>query len=319
MKCPKCAYLGFETGDRCRNCGYDFSLIGGNRSAASPPELYLRGSGADGGTTRDWLAQAEAAVGSPAPESENRAVRRGASVRAVPRPRSAERGLPLFAAVSPGGSDEPLIRLRSAPRPPLAVRRTPDAPRFRPVPKPVPETSSEPALTFDEDVAGSQRAAPLPVGHSRLSPVKSKASAGATVKASGPVHRIGAALLDLAILGVVDTAVVYFTLRMTGLSLADWAALPKAPLLGFLVLVKLAYFVAFTAVGGQTIGKMAAGIRVVAEDGTPVDAVVAVRRTLAGAVSAAALGIGFALALFDPQHRALHDRVARTRVIGVAA
>ncbi|MGH9383029.1 MAG: hypothetical protein ACRD2N_01870, partial [Vicinamibacterales bacterium] len=26
MKCPKCGYLGFETGDRCRNCGYDFSL-----------------------------------------------------------------------------------------------------------------------------------------------------------------------------------------------------------------------------------------------------------------------------------------------------
>ena len=29
MKCPKCSYLGFETGDRCRNCGYDFSLIAG--------------------------------------------------------------------------------------------------------------------------------------------------------------------------------------------------------------------------------------------------------------------------------------------------
>ena len=27
MKCPKCHYLGFETGDRCKNCGYDFSLL----------------------------------------------------------------------------------------------------------------------------------------------------------------------------------------------------------------------------------------------------------------------------------------------------
>ena len=26
MKCPKCGYLGFESVDRCRNCGYDFSL-----------------------------------------------------------------------------------------------------------------------------------------------------------------------------------------------------------------------------------------------------------------------------------------------------
>ena len=32
MKCPKCSYLGFETGDRCKNCGYDFSLL------AAPPE-----------------------------------------------------------------------------------------------------------------------------------------------------------------------------------------------------------------------------------------------------------------------------------------
>ena len=157
------------------------------------------------------------------------------------------------------------------------------------------------------------------MGRPRLSPAESKAVAGARAEESGPVHRIGAALLDLAILGIVDAAVVYFTLRMTGLALTDSAALPMPPLLGFLGIVKLAYFVAFTAVGGQTIGKMAAGIRVVAEDGTPVDAVVAVRRTLAGAVSVAALGIGFALALFDPQHRALHDRIARTRVIGVAA
>ena len=27
VKCPKCNYLGFETGDRCKNCGYDFSLM----------------------------------------------------------------------------------------------------------------------------------------------------------------------------------------------------------------------------------------------------------------------------------------------------
>ena len=35
MKCPKCDYLGFETGDRCKNCGYDFSLI---ELASSEPE-----------------------------------------------------------------------------------------------------------------------------------------------------------------------------------------------------------------------------------------------------------------------------------------
>ena len=32
MKCPKCSYLGFETGDRCKNCGYDFSLLAARRT-----------------------------------------------------------------------------------------------------------------------------------------------------------------------------------------------------------------------------------------------------------------------------------------------
>src|SRR5919198_1440554 len=41
MKCPKCGYVGFERADRCRNCGYDFSLS----TAASgefDPELRIR-------------------------------------------------------------------------------------------------------------------------------------------------------------------------------------------------------------------------------------------------------------------------------------
>ena len=32
MKCPKCLYIGFETGDRCKNCGYDFSLLADRRA-----------------------------------------------------------------------------------------------------------------------------------------------------------------------------------------------------------------------------------------------------------------------------------------------
>jgi len=44
MKCPKCLYIGFETGDRCKNCGYDFSLLGmaEDDAAAVPSELPMR-------------------------------------------------------------------------------------------------------------------------------------------------------------------------------------------------------------------------------------------------------------------------------------
>ena len=69
--------------------------------------------------------------------------------------------------------------------------------------------------------------------------------------------------IDHLLLGAIDLAVVYFTLRMTGLTMADLSMLPPVPLVAFLLLVKLSYFCAFTAVGGQTIGKMAMRIRVV--------------------------------------------------------
>ena len=38
MKCAKCGYLGFERVERCRNCGYDFSLS----STVTIPDLTLR-------------------------------------------------------------------------------------------------------------------------------------------------------------------------------------------------------------------------------------------------------------------------------------
>jgi Predicted membrane protein/domain len=67
-------------------------------------------------------------------------------------------------------------------------------------------------------------------------------------------------------------------------------------------------------VGGQTIGKMALGTCVVDDDGRPVDAARALRRTSGVMVSLLLFGIGFIPALFG-EHRALHDRYAGTRVV----
>jgi uncharacterized RDD family membrane protein YckC len=134
-----------------------------------------------------------------------------------------------------------------------------------------------------------------------------------------PVVRVVAASIDHLLLCGIDLAVIYFTLRIAGLSMDEWAALPPVPLIFFLFLLKLAYFYAFTAVGGQTIGKMALHIRVVTEDHASIDAAVALRRTVIGAVSTAVLGLGFLPAFFDPERRAFHDRVARTRVVALRA
>jgi uncharacterized RDD family membrane protein YckC len=121
-------------------------------------------------------------------------------------------------------------------------------------------------------------------------------------------------LIDYLILFGIDAAVVYFTVRMAGLAPGEWRLLPVAPMLTFLGLLKVAYFYAFTAVGGQTIGKMAVGTCVVTESGGAVDAARAMRRTSAGALSFLLLGVGFVPAFFG-DHRALHDRLAGTRVV----
>jgi uncharacterized RDD family membrane protein YckC len=99
--------------------------------------------------------------------------------------------------------------------------------------------------------------------------------------------------------------------------MGEWRLLPPVPMLGFLVGLKLAYVAAFTAASGQTIGKMAAQIRVVTEDGRRLGPSQALARTLAAGASVAALGAGFVPALLGGGRLAFHDRVSGTRVVSV--
>ena len=279
MKCPKCDYLGFETGDRCRNCGYDFSLLAVPES--DPVELSLK----------------------PPPQDED-------SVGELWLDR------PLFPPIG-ADDDEPLIKLPAEPRAPLSVRRTPDQPRLRTTAKAPRPVDAGLVLEFAEEAPtvpvepDSVDEAPPPAQAPAL-PATARRDRAAVASLR---NRCMAALTDHAILLGVDVVVVYGTLRMTALTMSDWRALPLLPFLSFLVLLKLAYFSAFTAIGGQTIGKMAAGIRVVADDPLRMDPGRAIRRTLTGAVSLLSLGLGLIPALLGPERRALHDRVAHTRVV----
>ena len=144
-----------------------------------------------------------------------------------------------------------------------------------------------------------------------------ESTAALTTCSPGP--RLTAALLDLALLLAVDLVVVYFTLRMSALTLSEWRLLPPLPLAIFLVLLKVAYCFAFTAIGGQTIGKMATRIRVVSEDGPVVAPASAFRRTLAAAASIVTLGGTFLPAIIGSERRAVHDRMSRTRVVALPA
>ncbi|HEY3091783.1 MAG TPA: RDD family protein [Vicinamibacterales bacterium] len=306
MKCPKCDYLGFETGDRCRNCGYDFSLL--SVVDPAPPDYEIHPAAVDDVPVHliDEMLDTRVESRSHDTVDTGAADALALAIRLTPEPPSTvaetpanESGLPLFTPAAQD-DDEPLIKLPAAPRPPLAVRRTPEPPRLRPVPRSASRPAPALVLQFSEEVAPEA--------------VERVPSGTVTEQAGRPGARLIAMLIDYVILLGIDAAVVYFTVRMAGLTMNEWRLLPVTPMLTFLGLLKVAYFYAFTAVGGQTIGKMAVGTCVVGEDGHPVDAALAMRRTSAGIVSFLLLGLGFLPALFG-DHRALHDRLAGTRVV----
>ncbi len=66
---------------------------------------------------------------------------------------------------------------------------------------------------------------------------------------------------------------------------------------------------------GQTIGKLAMGIRVVTADGAPVPVGMAFARAGMKIVSGAALGLGYLWMLWDLNKQTWHDKVAKTYVI----
>ncbi|GAA4856413.1 RDD family protein [Paenibacillus vulneris] len=84
-------------------------------------------------------------------------------------------------------------------------------------------------------------------------------------------------------------------------------------------LLSCIYYVTMTVAWGQTLGKMAVGIEVVREDGRPNGVGWIILREVIGKfVSGLILCIGFMMAGWDREKRALHDRMAGTRVVKAA-
>lgn len=303
MKCPKCGYVGFERVERCRNCGYDFSLCQGDGDiftssgtkispSAFLPELPIRFGDAGEMNPLEDLALVDAAVPPQPPPTGNTSE------------------LPLFAR--PSENDEPLITKPSPPRPPLAVRRaTLEVPRLR--------TDSRPILPMLE-LTQAEMESRLPGAPARGRTAEWNAEAPVeSPVAAGVVARMCAVAIDLVVLAGIDLLVVYFTVKICGLTAAEIGILPKGPLVAFLLVQNAGYLVAFTA-GGQTLGKMAAGIRVVPSNpNDPLDLAHSIVRTAVWVVLAVPAGLGFVTALFSRDHRGLHDRCAGTRVVRASA
>jgi uncharacterized RDD family membrane protein YckC len=324
MKCPKCGYLGFEPADRCRNCQYDFSLASPNHEldysifreseTANPIEdlslIDAASSWQPGRGDLESRVDLDRIIGAPEPAVDREPINAAANSASGVSRFAAVEELPLFGPPIP--DDEPLITKASPPRPPLAVRRgTPEVNRAR----------SEPQLratNLDLGLDVDPSPPPVVLPADRFSDDAWEDDEDGLMDA-GVGARLLAVIIDLLILGVVDVIVIYFTMQLCYLTPDDLWILPKGPLFAFLLVQNGGYLVAFTA-GGQTLGKMAAGIRVVQwESDGSLDLGRAFLRTLMWAILAIPAGLGFLTAVFSRDHRGLHDRFAGTRVVRASA
>ncbi|UCF87994.1 MAG: RDD family protein, partial [bacterium] len=88
--------------------------------------------------------------------------------------------------------------------------------------------------------------------------------------------------------------------------------------LGFSAALFILYFTLLTGEGGQTLGKMLLGIRVVAENGSRVGYGRSLLRAIAYIVSFFfGTFLGFLWALWDRKNQAWHDKIAGTIVVKV--
>jgi uncharacterized RDD family membrane protein YckC len=298
MKCPKCGYLGFETTDRCRNCQYDFSLA----PFAAEPELALQSADRTAEGSADFEL---ATIKRPADRLGANALdldrlfgdaepsETPAALEAEPAREEPEGALPF--------DDAPIVPPPAA-RPPLAVRRaTSEVPRNRPrTTRPIkpeslqlePETTPPPRISTADTVASLMETPPLSL-------------------------RVGAGAIDALLLVALDAVILYLTLRVTGLSntIEDVRVLPPIPFVGFLALLAFSYVGAFTVAGGQTIGKMLMSLRVIGDDGRPIDAAGSMLRAAGCMLVPLTFGLSYVPVLVTSDHRALHDRLAGTRVV----
>src|SRR5262245_40627194 len=194
MKCPKCDYLGFETGDRCKNCGYDFSLLASPE--AEPADLSLKSPVRDDAPIGElWLAHSNP---TPQPSASQDAL-------------SSVESFPLF---SPAGEDdEPLIRTPSEPRAPLSVRRSSELSRSRTTPRTPRASENGLTLEFAEETPIVMPIRPEPIAGPPARPVRPISLSSDMTAGLG--RRALAALIDHAILFGIDVFVFFSTLRMT--------------------------------------------------------------------------------------------------------
>lgn len=127
--------------------------------------------------------------------------------------------------------------------------------------------------------------------------------------------RFGAKFIDGLVLFVINMAFwIAFALATGGDDSVD-AETNEFLLQAIYLCMGAVYTTFFLGRFGATPGKMACGLKVVAPAGGSIGYPRALRRQLAEYLSGLILLIGYIMAAFDGEKRALHDRICRTRVV----
>ncbi len=171
---------------------------------------------------------------------------------------------------------------------------------------------SDQVVTFDNQVIC---AACKPMFVQRL---KEGATIAGDYEYAGFWIRFGAKLIDgivMAICQLIIGVLLGVVLTVVGVSQDSMAIglVVVQQIIGFAIPV--AYNTYFIGRFGATLGKMACQIKVVTPEGEAVTYARAFGRYFAELVSGLTLAIGYIMAAFDDEKRALHDRICSTRVV----
>ena len=139
--------------------------------------------------------------------------------------------------------------------------------------------------------------------------------------------RLAAKIVDVLLLALPTAAVVLASRGILAASLSFPGA-PGSPSealflgrlltgLGVFVVLNAVYSIGFVGAYEATPGKMLLGLRIVRPDGSRLSRAKAVGRFFAEWITGTTFALGYAIAAFDAEKRALHDHLCDTRVMRV--
>lgn len=155
--------------------------------------------------------------------------------------------------------------------------------------------------------------------------LKEGATTGSSLRYAGFWIRFGAKIIDGLLMYGVNLVIGMCIAVLFGVSgmavnpenaeipVGYWLMMGITQIIG--IAVPACYYTFFIGRFEATLGKMACGIKVVMPSGARVSYPRALGRYFAEMISGIILGIGYIMAAFDNEKRALHDRICSTRVV----